>query len=965
MLSNLFAARKKAPPVYQDGPEANDEGASTADKSFKVNPFVNLYMRLTGGWPLFGPPDLTEAQYRALFATAPSFVDYFPVVDYLDEDDVYLLDDGINVARFWRVNTRYMCARSDEALERFNAALTQALDALPAEDDYPYVAQLFALNEEHNTIAEDLERAMRENGVIDDPYSRQILEVNRQHAELVSHPKGVFPDSRLTGSEQGWRVGSQSVYLCIYRKCPDKYWKKNNKRSPAEQLKYDLNAFDTAVKNAGLSLESLQPHELVNWLGSYFGSDHDRMDAADYAQRRRLASFDLGQQIFDTQPRYFFSKDERERGIWRFGDSWLRYLTIGAITAPPRDGAITLGKQELDGDSPKIGASLFEELPAGSMMTWTIIPRSDFRMKNEINEILYLSQDGASREAVFATEQAKDVLNEMMRKQRRVYYVQMGSYVRGKSLMDLLDATEVAVSKIKASGCVAVINPRDDVISQDTFVRALPVVYDFAHDRNAALRARKCYTAHLASLLPFYGNKSGSKNPCYIMFTRTGEPFYMNPFHTEDREKVSHELFFGPSGSGKSASICYMAMQSMAVNNPRMFLFDYGNSFKLLGDYMERHGKKVKRFVLSANSPDVLAPFFETQKALAYAEKSQAISAGTWISGADDTQNQDDDEERDYLAEMEYVLRIMVTGGNNHEHLSQSQIAYIRQALIRGLKKSVAAGEPHARPVHMAEAMRELADEEAMREGRLEQIALELRKMADAISLWTDGLHGMLFNRHASGFDSSYDLTIVELGALGKEGKQDMLAVAGLSAIYAITAMAESLQGSGRSIEVKIDEAHLWAKINLLISGLIVGAKVFRKLGCWLNIITQDITDFIGEARKILGNAEFWWLMRMDEKEIRQAEEILNLSEETRHLIRFPRKEERRFVEGVSMSSKFPNTLIRFVPPSLMLALGQTDAKEKEARQRIMREKGISELDAALEIAAQIEAARRSYQKAA
>lgn len=599
-------------------------------------------------------------------------------------------------------------------------------------------------------------------------------------------------------------------------------------------------------------------------------------------------------------------------------------------------------------------------------MTWTFIPRSDFQMKNEINEILYLSQDGASREAQYATEQAKDVLNEMMRKQRKVYYVQMGSYLRGKSLMDVLDATELAISKIKTAGCMSVINPRDDLISQDTFVRALPVVYDFAHDRNAALRARKVYTAHLASLLPFYGNKSGSTNPCYIMYTRTGEPFYMNPFHTEDREKVSHELFFGPSGSGKSASICYMAMQSMAVNNPRMFLFDYGNSFKLLGDYMERHGKKVKRFVLSSSSDDVLAPFFETKKALAYAEKSQAISAGTWRSKTDDAENGqeqgEDDEERDYLAEMEYILRIMVTGGNNHEHLSQSQLTYIRQALIRGLKKSVEAGEPHARPVHMAEAMRELADEEANRDGRLEQIALELRKMADSIALWTDGLHGMLFNRHASGFDPDYDLTIVELGALGTQGKEDMLAVAGLSAIYAITAMAETLQGSGRAIEVKIDEAHLWAKIRLLILGLIVGVKVFRKLGCWLNVITQDITDFVGDAKKILGNAEFWWLMRMDEKEIRQAEEILNLSEETRHLIRFPRKEERRFVEGISMSSKFPNTLIRFVPPSLMLALGQTDAKEKEARYRLMREHGIEELDAALMVADQIHNARKAYQ---
>ena len=55
--------------------------------------------------------------------------------------------------------------------------------------------------------------------------------------------------------------------------------------------------------------------------------------------------------------------------------------------------------------------------------------------------------------------------------------------------------------------------------------------------------------------------------------------------------------------------------------------------------------------------------------------------------------------------------------------------------------------------------------------------------------------------------------------------------------------------------------------------------------------------------------------------------------------------------------------MVRFVPPSLMLALGQTDGKEKEARYRLMREKDIEELDAALLIAEEIEKNRRKFQE--
>jgi len=450
-------------------------------------------------------------------------------------------------------------------------------------------------------------------------------------------------------------------------------------------------------------------------------------------------------------------------------------------------------------------------------------------------------------------------------------------------------------------------------------------------------------------------------NPCYLMYSRTGEPFYLNPFHRNDRSRVSHEVFFGPTGSGKSATIVNMTAMSMAVNNPRMFIFDYGESFKLLADYAERHGKKVKRFVLNANSDDVLAPFFETEKALAEAAKAKAISDGTW-KGSPEDKDGDETERRSYLNEMEYILRIMVSGGNNDVTLTPSQIARLNTALVRGLNISKEKGEAHARPVHMMEALLEMADEEAKREGSMREIVLELRDRAEAVRLWTQGLRGMLFNREAKGFDPDYDLTVIELGNVAGLGSEDMLAVAGLSAIYTITALAEKLQHSGRAIEVKIDEAHLWAKVKLLMSGLVVGSKVFRKLNCWLTIITQDVTDFVGDAIKLLANAEFWWLMKMAKTEIDQLAKVRELDPETRYLLDFPRKEGGRFVEGISLSVKYPPTLVRYVPPSLILALGQTDGNEKDARRQLMEKHHIGELDAALLIADEIDAARLRYQ---
>ena len=50
--------------------------------------------------------------------------------------------------------------------------------------------------------------------------------------------------------------------------------------------------------------------------------------------------------------------------------------------------------------------------------------------------------------------------------------------------------------------------------------------------------------------------------------------------------------------------------------------------------------------------------------------------------------------------------------------------------------------------------------------------------------------------------------------------------------------------------------------------------------------------------------------------------------------------------------------LFRVVPPSLYLALAMTEPEEKAERMELMRENGISELDAAILVAKRIDKAR-------
>ncbi|MCY1545832.1 conjugative transfer ATPase [compost metagenome] len=69
------------------------------------------------------------------------------------------------------------------------------------------------------------------------------------------------------------------------------------------------------------------------------------------------------------------------------------------------------------------------------------------------------------------------------------------------------------------------------------------------------------------------------------------------------------------------------------------------------------------------------------------------------------------------------------------------------------------------------------------------------------------------------------------------------------------------------------------------------------------------------------------------------------------------RKEAGKFSEGVILSRSL-ELLFRAVPPSLYLALAQTEPEEKAERYQLMQQHGISELDAALKIAEHIDRAR-------
>ena len=149
---------------------------------------------------------------------------------------------------------------------------------------------------------------------------------------------------------------------------------------------------------------------------------------------------------------------------------------------------------------------------------------------------------------------------------------------------------------------------------------------------------------------------------------------------------------------------------------------------------------------------------------------------------------------------------------------------------------------------------------------------------------------------------------------------------------------------------VVTDEGHLITTHPLLANYVVKITKMWRKLGAWFWIATQNLGDFPDASKRMLNMLEWWLCLVMPKEEIDQIARFRELTEAQRLMLLSAKKEPGKYVEGVVLSDKI-EALFRNVPPALSLALAMTEKHEKAERYQIMQELNCSEAEAAVEVA--------------
>lgn len=872
-----------------------------------------------------------------------SFTDRLPWMEYLPDDQAMLLEDGESVGAAYEIIPAGSEGRDDSfKLSVLEQTLNLIAFTIPEKSKNPWVLQIYVNDEfdlagDAKAVADYRHGPAAEGSQFSDHWCNDVM---WRHYQRVCRTGGIFKDSM---SEARWRGRVRKMRLVISRRCASENWRDG--MSPLTDLEALCDKLELEMSNSGIRFRRYNGKDYYYWLLRWFnpapqitgGSENDLVALAPYPGDDDLPfGRDFSEMLCLSPPRA-----DADRGIIYFDDQPCKILTTLGLRKTPNVGHFT-GEQRTG----QRVYTLMDRMPQNSILSIAIVFEPEDDVKNHLEGILSAAI-GDDVEASLAADQAEEC-KVRLGKGDKLYKTEIGVYVRGEDHKSLRKAMDTAASEL-VSGGISIVDGEEELLSIDRFIGMLPMAFDPTRIK-ANRRARYAFASHIACLTPTIGRGRGTGNRGINFFNRGAETLSVDPLNKEDRRANAHMLILGPTGAGKSATLVKLTCEMVAHWGARIFIIEAGNSFGLLGDYLKFHGQTVHQVSLKPGAGAALAPFADAIQLIEILDENERTG------GVNEADAQSDDEKRDILGEMVVAAQLMITGGDEEEEakFTRSDRLVVQEAILAAGRRAKDEGKDICLPQDIVDVMVEKSRDPNETEKRQERI----RDMADCMKIFTSpgSLAEQLFNRRADNWPET-DVTIVDLAMLARsEDYKAELAMSQISLLNHINNLVERDQHENRPTIVITDEGHL-ITTNPLLAGYVTKiTKMWRKLGAWYWLATQNVKDFPDAASRMINMMEWWLCLSLDNNEVEQLQRFRQMNAETQALLLDAKKEPGKYVEGVILS-KATTALFRNVPPPIALALAMTEQHEKNDRARMMEEKGLkTEVEAAMEIAKKIEA---------
>lgn len=938
--------------LWRRGQEPTDAEASAPDAWDRYTKTLRDHgLPIPGAWLNSRHRPATLADEQALYDVAPSFVDRLPWVEYLPQSQSLLLDDGESVAGFFELTPIGTEGRETAWLRQVRDALENALqDSFDELEAHPWVVQLFAQDETDWAPYLHLLRSYLQPRAQGTAFSDFYLRFFEHHLQAIAKPGGLFEDTTVT--QLPWRGQTRRVRLVVTRRVESTASRRG--QSPEQALTTVCDRLVGGLANAGVKARRLGAADIHAWLLRWF-NPHPTMlgdTPADRERFYRLAAYpentddgelELASGI-DFAQRLFFSQpcSDLARGEWHFDGMPHRVVVMDRLRTSPGTGHLT-GETRKGGDAIN---TVFDQMPEDTILAITLVITPQDTLEGHLNHLSRKSvgETLASEQTRQDVQQARAIIG----RSHKLYRGAVAFYLRGHDREEL-DARGLQLANVMLNAGLQPVREEDEVAPLNSYLRWLPGLYDPAKDRRQWY-TQLIFAQHVANLSPIWGRSQGTGHPGITVFNRGGGTITFDPLNRLDRQMNAHLFLFGPTGSGKSATLNNLLNQVTAIYRPRLFIVEAGNSFGLFADFAARLGLTVHRIKLSPGANVSLAPFADAWRLVDTPGQVQTLDADALD---DDQSTTDGDEQRDVLGELEIAARLMITGGEDKE---EARMTRADRSLIRQCILDAAHGGVAARRTVLTQDVRDALRARSRDASLPELRRMRLLEMADAMDMFCQGTDGEMFNRPGTPWPEA-DITVVDLATFAREGYSAQLSIAYTSLINTVNNLAERDQFLGRPIINVTDEGHIITKNPLLAPYVVKITKMWRKLGAWFWLATQNIDDLPPSAQPMLNMIEWWICLSMPPDEVEKIARFRELNPSQKALMLSARKEAGKFTEGVILSRSM-EVLFRVVPPSLYLALAMTEPEEKNERYQLMQQHGISELEAAFRVAQAIDRAR-------
>ncbi|MDR0770568.1 MAG: conjugative transfer ATPase [Burkholderiales bacterium] len=901
-------------------------------------------------WRSPNQPRATKADQAKINEHHPGFCDFLPWVEYLPESQCFLLEDNRSVGAVFELIPIGTEGREADWLMGIRDVIENALqDAFDEFEEAPWILQFFCQDDSDFAVyMRNLNEYVKSSAKKSD-FTEEFLNLTNHHMRAIAKPGGLFRDARVT--KQPWRGQNRRVRMVLYRRLSDRT---KLDLSPEQELNHACERIVGSLRGAGVEIDRVDGRGFYEWMLPWFNPKPTMTGDKPIDFYPKVPYWDddgAGTDLplpfsHDFSERLFFSepRSDVEKGTWYFDGMAHKVVVVDKLRRAPKIGHTTGEIKKGDAFN-----AMFDRLPEDTVMVITMVIKPQDILEGHLLRLKKKSI-GENEDSKRTIEDA-EVAQSLLGRSHKLYRGTIAFFLRGRNEEELHDK-HVALSNVLLGEELQPVQEGEEIAACNSYLRWLPMCYNPLDD------PKEWYTSflfaqHVANLAPVWGRAIGTGRPGLSFFNRGGSPITFDPLSKHDRAMNAHMLLFGPTGAGKSATLVTLMCQMMGIYRPRLFIVEAGNSFGLLAQYFSKLGLSVNQVSIKPGVDITLAPFADAKLLIESTDKIEKLVVEEELLPGKDSLSEDDSEKRDVLGELEIIARLMITGGEAKEddRLTRADRSVIRKGIVSAAELCVKEGRTVMTRDIIA-ALRRAGQDKELKESR----ATRIIEMSEAMELYTQGFDGLMFDREGTSWLES-DVTLVDLGHYAREGNEAQMSIAYISLINTVNNIAERDQYLGRPIIMVTDEGHIITKNPLVAPYAVKITKMWRKLGAWFWLATQNMADLPGSAATLLNMIEWWINLVMPQAEIEEIARFKRLSSAQKTLLLSASKETAKYTEGVVLS-KNHEFLFRAVPPSLYLALAMTEPEEKLERAEIMREKQCSELEAAFWVAEKLDRAR-------